>query len=60
MSYDKTVVKKPWGYEYLAYENEDVGLWFLYIKEGHQTSMHCHLSLFQGCQTSHQSSFVTG
>jgi mannose-6-phosphate isomerase-like protein (cupin superfamily) len=42
MSYDKTIVKKPWGHEYLAYQNEDVGLWFLYIKKGHQTSMHCH------------------
>ena len=42
MSYDKTIVKKPWGYEYLAYENDKVGLWFLYIAEGQQTSMHCH------------------
>jgi mannose-6-phosphate isomerase-like protein (cupin superfamily) len=42
MSYDKTVVKKPWGYEYLAYENDKVGLWFLYIAKGQQTSMHCH------------------
>ena len=42
MLYKKTVVKKPWGYEYLAYENDDVGLWFLSIKKDHQTSMHCH------------------
>jgi len=42
MSYDKNVVKKPWGYEYLAYQNDKVGLWFLYIAEGQQTSMHCH------------------
>ena len=42
MSYDKTVVKKPWGYEYLAYENDKVGLWFLYIAKDQQTSMHCH------------------
>ena len=35
-------VKKPWGYEYLAYENENVGLWFLYIAPGQSTSMHCH------------------
>jgi len=42
MSYDKTIVKKPSGYEYLAYENDKVGLWFLYIAEGQQTSMHCH------------------
>ena len=42
MSYDKTIVKKPWGYEYLAYENDKVGLWFLYIAKDQQTSMHCH------------------
>ena len=42
MPYEKTIVNKPWGYEYLAYENEDVGLWFLNIKKNHQTSMHCH------------------
>jgi len=42
MSYKKSVVKKPWGHEYLAYENEDVGLWFLHIEKDQQTSMHCH------------------
>ena len=42
MLYEKTVVKKPWGYEYLAYENEHVALWFLYIDSGQSTSMHCH------------------
>ena len=36
------IVKKPWGYEYLAYENENVGLWFLYIAPDQSTSMHCH------------------
>ena len=42
MSYDKTIVKKPWGYEYLVYENDKVGLWFLHITKDQQTSMHCH------------------
>jgi mannose-6-phosphate isomerase-like protein (cupin superfamily) len=42
MSYESTIVKKPWGYEYLAYENEHVALWFLYIKHTHSTSLHCH------------------
>jgi len=42
MSYKSTIVKKPWGYEYLAYENEHVALWFLYIKDTHSTSLHCH------------------
>lgn len=42
MRYEKNIVKKPWGYEYLAYENDECALWFLYIKEGEKTSMHCH------------------
>lgn len=42
MNYKSNLVKKPWGYEYLAYENEDVGLWFLHINENQSTSMHCH------------------
>jgi mannose-6-phosphate isomerase-like protein (cupin superfamily) len=42
MSYDVNIVKKPWGYEYLAYENEKAALWFLYIKPTHSTSLHCH------------------
>jgi hypothetical protein len=40
--YKDVVVKKPWGYEYLVYENESVGLWFLHIDSNHSTSMHCH------------------
>ena len=36
------IVKKPWGYEYVAYENEHCALWFLHIKHKHSTSMHCH------------------
>jgi mannose-6-phosphate isomerase-like protein (cupin superfamily) len=42
MSYKANIVKKPWGFEYLAYENEDVGLWLLYIAPEQRTSMHCH------------------
>jgi len=40
--YKNVIVNKPWGYEYLAYENEHVGLWFLHIKKDQQTSLHCH------------------
>ena len=40
--YKDVIVKKPWGYEYLAYENEYVGLWFLKINENQKTSFHCH------------------
>lgn len=35
-------VRKPWGYEYLAYENEHVGIWILHINKDESTSMHCH------------------
>ena len=41
-NYNTNVVKKPWGYEYLAYENEQAAVWFLYIKYNHATSLHCH------------------
>jgi len=41
-NYNTNIVKKPWGYEYLVYENQDVALWFLYIAPGQSTSMHCH------------------
>ena len=41
-NYKNKVVLKPWGYEYLIFENEHVAIWFLYIKYGHSTSMHCH------------------
>jgi hypothetical protein len=41
-NYSANIVKKPWGYEYLAYQNKDVALWFLYIKSEHATSLHCH------------------
>jgi rfaE bifunctional protein nucleotidyltransferase chain/domain len=33
---------KPWGYEYMAYQSKSVGIWILNMKQGHQTSVHCH------------------
>lgn len=36
------IVRKPWGYEYLAYQNASVALWVLHIQPGERTSMHCH------------------
>lgn len=42
MNYIKNIVKKPWGFEYLAYENKDVAIWILHIQKGQSTSMHCH------------------
>jgi len=37
------VVKKPWGYEYIVYDDKDkIGITFLNIKYKHKTSLHCH------------------
>ena len=38
----QVIVNKPWGYEYLMYENDQVAMWLLHIANGQQTSMHCH------------------
>jgi len=40
--YRNIVVNKPWGYEYLWFQNEKVAIWFLYIKKDNGTSLHCH------------------
>ena len=42
MNYKDKVVIKPWGNEYLVYENNDIALWHLHINQGESTSMHCH------------------
>ena len=39
---DNSIVNKPWGYEYLYYQNDNVGMWLLHLKKGEATSMHCH------------------
>jgi hypothetical protein len=36
------IVKKPWGYEYLWYENPTVAVWMLYLLPQAATSLHCH------------------
>ena len=41
-TYRDLVVIKPWGYEFLVFENDAVAIWMLHIKKGHATSMHCH------------------
>lgn len=33
---------KPWGYEYMAYQNKELGVWILNVNQGQQTSVHCH------------------
>jgi mannose-6-phosphate isomerase-like protein (cupin superfamily) len=34
--------RKPWGHEYLIYENDDVAIWHLFIDKWESTSLHCH------------------
>ena len=34
--------KKPWGCEGLAYQNENVAIWHLFIHPNQETSLHCH------------------
>ncbi len=40
--FNNIIVNKPWGHEYLCYQNEDLAIWLLYIKNKAQTSFHCH------------------
>ena len=42
LDYNKAIVKKPWGYEYLVFENDFVAIWLLQIVRKRKTSMHCH------------------
>lgn len=42
IDYQNVIVRKPWGYEYLMYQNELVGVWFLAIRQEARTSLHCH------------------
>lgn len=35
-------VPKPWGYEYLCFENHRVAIWCLHLQKGRETSFHCH------------------
>lgn len=41
-NYSGVIVQKPWGYEYLMFENDYVAIWILHLKRGHGTSIHCH------------------
>ena len=34
--------RKPWGHEYLIYENDQVAIWHLFINKWQRTSLHCH------------------
>ncbi|MDZ4785882.1 MAG: hypothetical protein SGJ02_07380 [bacterium] len=40
--YKNRVVVKPWGHEFLVFQNEHVAVWCLRLEKGQATSMHCH------------------
>tara|TARA_R110002020_G_C16318711_1_gene774591 strand:+ start:2882 stop:3502 length:621 start_codon:yes stop_codon:yes gene_type:complete len=40
--YKDVVIPKPWGKEYLLFEENNVAGWILYINRGEKTSLHCH------------------
>jgi acetolactate synthase-1/2/3 large subunit len=43
-NYKDAIVKKPWGYEYLVFENAHVAIWMLHIARTRMTSMHAHVN----------------
>jgi rfaE bifunctional protein nucleotidyltransferase chain/domain len=42
IDYSNKINDKPWGKEYLAYQNEKIGIWVLHINKDQETSLHCH------------------
>jgi rfaE bifunctional protein nucleotidyltransferase chain/domain len=42
IDYLNKINDKPWGKEYLAYQNEKIGIWILHINRDQETSLHCH------------------
>lgn len=40
--YTNKIYNKPWGKEYLAYQNNEIGIWILNVNKGLETSVHCH------------------
>lgn len=42
MDFKNYIVPKPWGYEYLIFENEKIGIWWLHLNKHEATSLHCH------------------
>jgi rfaE bifunctional protein nucleotidyltransferase chain/domain len=55
IDYKDKVCIKPWGHEFLVFENTKVAIWYLMMKRGHSTSLHCHfkkdtiLLVLSGC-----------
>lgn len=44
VDYKNQICIKPWGHEFLVYQSDKIGIWFLKINNGHKTSLHCHFN----------------
>lgn len=42
IDYKNKVCVKPWGHEFLIFQNKSIGIWFLKLTGGNRTSVHCH------------------
>lgn len=42
LDFSKVVVSKPWGKEFIVFDNGNVAIWRLEIKAGQRTSLHKH------------------
>lgn len=42
IDYLNIINDKPWGKEYLAYQNKEIGIWILHVNKDQETSLHCH------------------
>jgi rfaE bifunctional protein nucleotidyltransferase chain/domain len=42
VDYVNKINEKPWGKEYLAYQNDEIGIWILHVDKDQETSLHCH------------------
>lgn len=39
----KKIINKPWGYEFVIFQNKKFAIWVLCIRPKKYTSMHCHV-----------------
>ncbi len=42
IDYMNKINDKPWGKEYLAFQNKYIGIWILHVNKDQETSLHCH------------------
>lgn len=47
-NFENVIVLKPWGYEFLLFENKNLSIWILYLEHEKSTSFHCHSKKLTG------------